>query len=378
MIPLSVPYLAGKEWEYIKDCLDTNWVSSVGSYVDKFENGIAAFTQSKYAISTVNGTSALHISLILSGVQNNDLVIVPNITFIASCNAVKYCGADPLLIDVNPETWQMDLNLLSDFLRDRTYTTNGKCYETSSGRRIKAIMPVHVLGNMCDMEELIEISEQYHLTIVEDATEALGSYFKGKHAGTFGTFGCFSFNGNKIITTGGGGMIVTDNEELAKKAKHLTTQAKSDPFEYVHDNIGYNYRLVNVLAALGVAQLEQLDGILSHKKSLSNSYKNALAPIPGVHFQEVSKNVQPNNWLFTVRVPDQKGLIQHLLENKIQVRPFWVPMNQLPMFKEVVYISNNDVSSKIYDSSLSLPCSAGLSFDTQAFVIDKIIEFYNA
>jgi perosamine synthetase len=223
MIPLSVPHLAGKEWEYIKDCLDTNWVSSVGSYVDKFENGIASFTQSKYAISTVNGTSALHISLILSGVQNNDLVIVPNITFIASCNAVKYCGADPLLIDVNPETWQMDLTLLSVFLRERTYTTNGECFETSTGRRIKAIMPVHVLGNMCNMEELIEISAQYHLAIVEDATEALGSYFKGKHAGTFGTFGCFSFNGNKIITTGGGGMIVTDNEELAKKAKHLTT-----------------------------------------------------------------------------------------------------------------------------------------------------------
>jgi len=378
MIPLSVPHLAGNEWEYIKDCLDTNWVSSVGSYVDKFENDIASFTGAKYAISTVNGTSALHISLILSGVQNEDLVIVPNITFIASCNAVKYCGADPLLIDVDADTWQVDLDLLSEYLAEKTIQKNGECYDVATGKRIKAIMPVHVLGNMCDIERLIEITKLHNIIVVEDATEALGSYYKGKHAGTFGAFGCFSFNGNKIITTGGGGMIVTNDEKLAKKAKHLTTQAKSDPFEYVHDAVGYNYRLVNVLAALGVAQLEQLDTILTHKKSIAENYVRSLSSIPGIKFQGVSSDVSPNNWLFTVSVADQNNLIKHLLNSKIQVRPFWVPMNQLPMFKELQYVSKNDISASVYENSISLPCSGGLSSEDQTFVISKILEFYNA
>lgn len=242
MIPLSVPNLNGNEWKYIKECLDTNWVSSVGSYVDKFEKSLVDFTGAKYAVSTVNGSAALHISMLLAGVQQNDYVIIPNVTFIASANTVTYLKASPILIDIDVDTWQMDLNLLEEFLSKETEVKNNACHYKKNNRIIRCIMPVHVLGNMCDMDKLIDIAGRFCLTIVEDATESLGSYYKEKHSGTFGLFGCISFNGNKIITTGGGGMILTNDETLAKKAKHLTTQAKSDSFEYLHDEIGYNYR----------------------------------------------------------------------------------------------------------------------------------------
>ncbi|MEM6807169.1 MAG: aminotransferase class I/II-fold pyridoxal phosphate-dependent enzyme, partial [Bacteroidota bacterium] len=258
-IPLSIPTLGGNEWTYIKECLDTNWVSSVGSYVTAFEESLASYTGAPYAIATVNGTAALHISLILAGVERDDYVIVPNITFIASANSVAYAGANPLFIDIEEESWQMDLNLLESFLIEETEESeNGRIYK-KDGKRIKAIMPVHVLGNMTEMDRLMDIARRFALLVIEDSTEALGSRYKGQHAGTFGELGCFSFNGNKIITTGGGGMIVTADEEKAKRAKHLTTQAKADPFAYVHDEIGYNYRLVNILAAMGVAQMEKLD-----------------------------------------------------------------------------------------------------------------------
>lgn len=375
MIPLSVPNLSGNEWKYIKECLDTNWVSAVGSYVDDFEKKFATFTQSRYAVSVVNGTAALHISLLLAGVERGDLVIVPNITFVASCNAISYVGAEPLLIDVDPLTWQMDLSLLESFLKEKTVQKNGQLYHKESQRRIKAIMPVHVLGNMCDMDQVIKLASDYLLEVVEDSTEALGSYYKNKHAGTFGKLGCFSFNGNKIITTGGGGMIVTDDEKLAKKAKHITTQAKSKSDEYFHDEIGYNYRLVNILAAMGVAQLEQLSGFLERKKQVTDFYNNQLKKIKGIQFQQISPNVEPNNWLYTVMIPEQKKLIAYLNQSAIQVRPFWVPMNQLPMFKKNIYITTHDKSDEIYHRSISLPCSTSISDQELEQVVSKIIEF---
>jgi dTDP-4-amino-4,6-dideoxygalactose transaminase len=218
MIPLSIPKLNGNEWKYIKDCLDTNWVSSVGAYVDRFERAIKDFTGAKHAIACMNGTAALHISLLLSGVQPDDYVIVPNITFIASINSIKYANADPILIDMEADTWQMDLDLLEDFLQNRTGLMDGVRVLTADNRPIRCIMPVHVHGNMNDMKQLTALANQYQLTIVEDSTEALGSFYDGQHAGTFGKFGTFSFNGNKIITTGGGGMVITDDEECAKKA----------------------------------------------------------------------------------------------------------------------------------------------------------------
>lgn len=378
MIPLSVPNLAGNEWKYIKDCLDTNWVSSVGSYVDRFEKSLADFTGAKYAVSTVNGTAALHISMLLAGVEQNDYVILPNITFIASANAVSYLKASPIFIDVKEDSWQMDLGLLEEFLETKTEILNNVCVLKSDKRTIRCIMPVHVLGNMCDMDRLIRLAKKHSLKVVEDATESLGSYYKGKHSGTFGLFGCVSFNGNKIITTGGGGMILTNNEALAKKAKHITTQAKSDSFEYVHDEIGYNYRLVNILAAMGLAQMEQLPGFLDHKNTLYTNYTNELKNLGGFKIQKVSEDVKPNNWLQTFMFDRAKDLMQYLIQHKIQVRPFWVPMNRLEMFKHDIYVSTNDTSGLVYANSVSLPCSTNLAFEQQAEVIETIKKFYAA
>lgn len=376
MIPLSVPNLAGNEWKYIKDCLDTNWVSSVGSYVDRFEESLAQYTGAKYAVSTVNGSAALHISMLLSGVKQNDYVIIPNITFIASANTITYLKASPILIDVNQDTWQMDVDLLEQFLSDKAEIKNDSCVLKQNGRTIRCIMPVHVLGNMCDMDRLLEISRKYHIKIVEDATESLGSSYKVKHAGTFGLFGCVSFNGNKIITTGGGGMILTNDEKLAKKAKHITTQAKSDAFEYIHDEIGYNYRLVNILAAMGLAQMEQLPDFLKHKEKLFSNYISAFKDLPDFRSQKITANVSPNNWLQTFVFKNAKELMKHLTEQKIQVRPFWVPMNQLSMFKDELYISNSDTSGSVYKNCVSLPCSTNLSFMDQEKVIDSVLKFY--
>jgi perosamine synthetase len=378
MIPLSVPNLNGNEWNYIKECLDTNWVSSVGSFVNKFEKELSDFTGSKYAISTVNGTAALHISMLLSGVEQDDYVIVPNITFIASANAIVYLKARPIFIDIDPQTWQMDLGLLEEFLMNHTEVVDSVCYHKQNKKVIRCIMPVHVLGNMCDMDRLMAISKKFALTMVEDATESLGSYYKGKHSGTFGLFGCVSFNGNKIITTGGGGMILTNDEHLAKKAKHITTQAKSDPFEYIHDEIGFNYRLVNILAAMGVAQMEQLPAFLIRKKQLAERYKTELKNIPGFNSQLITPDVSQNNWLLTYRFDRAGELIKYLIDRNIQVRPFWVPMNQLVMFKDDIYYTKNDRSGNVYKNCISLPCSTNLTDEEQLTVITAIKNFYNA
>ena len=373
MTLLSGPNISGNEWKYVKDCLDTAWVSSVGQYVNKFEEMMAEFTGCKYAIATSSGTTALHISLILAGVKANDYVIVPNITFVASLNSISYTGAAPILMDVDANTWQMDMNLLEDFLERKTTFENGKCIYLEDGRTISAIMPVHVLGNMCDMGRLMEISVKFGLIVIEDATEALGSYYKEKHSGSFGLLSCFSYNGNKIITTGGGGMVVTNDEQLAKKAKHLTTQAKNHPFEYYHDETGYNYRLVNVLAAIGVAQMEQLDGFIARKKEIDAFYKQGLKDVQSISFQQVNENVNANCWLFTIMSIEQKKLLKVLNENNFQSRPFWVPMNQLPMYKESIFINENNISDTIYKQCLSIPCSTNIS-QTEMEQVVKIIK----
>lgn len=372
MVLLSGPNIAGNEWKYVKDCLDTGWVSSVGSYVTQFENMLAAYSGRKYGVATSSGTTALHISLILAGVKPGDYVIAPNITFIASINSIKYTGADPILIDVDPATWQMDLNLLEHFLENETELQNGELVYKKNGRTIRCIMPVHVLGNICDMGQLMGITERFQLTMVEDSTEALGSTYKSKHAGSFGLFGCFSFNGNKIITTGGGGVIVTDNEELAKKAKHLTTQAKSDSFEYIHDEVGYNYRLVNVLAAMGVGQMELLPSFIQRKKEVNNFYRAALANVGDISFQNILPDVDCNMWLFTFMSGRQKEILKVLNENQLQSRPFWVPMNQLKMFADDVFVTKNNQSDLIYQRCLSIPCSTNITNEEMSRVVEKI------
>jgi perosamine synthetase len=377
MIPLSVPNIAGNEWKYIKECLDTNWVSSVGSYVTLFENKMAEFCGVKKAVAVSNGTSALHISLVLAGVQRDDLVVLPNISFVAPANAIKYTGADPVLIDIDEETWQMDLDLLEEFLETKTSLQNDSCIHKESGRRIGALLPVHVLGNMCDVDRLLSLADRFKIPIVEDSTEALGSYYKKKHAGSFGLFGTLSFNGNKIITTGGGGMILTNDEALAKKAKHLTTQAKADTNEYYHDEVGYNYRLVNILAAMGVAQMEQLEGFLQRKKQITSAYNDFFRNVDDAHPQRITENVEPNNWLYTIGIKEQQELRKKLLAAKIEVRPFWVPMNQLPAFKDDLYFTKENVSDRVYRSCLSLPCSTGLTNEEQELVLSQLEEFYS-
>ena len=376
MLLLSGPNMAGNELKYVTECITTGWVSSVGAYVDQFEKMSAEFAGTKHAVATSSGTTALHICLVMMGVNSDDYVITPNITFIATCNSIKYTGANPIFIDIDAATWQMDLNLLEEFLSNETEQRNGVCHYKKDGKRIPVIMPVHVLGNMCDMDKLMGLAKQHNLTVIEDSTEALGSYYKGKHAGSFGLLGTFSYNGNKIITTGGGGMIVTDDETLAKKAKHLTTQAKSDAFEYIHDEIGYNYRLVNVAAAMGVAQMEQLPGFIKRKYEIIDFYKKELEGVGDIKFQEVSNDVKPNWWLPTIFTAKQKEILKILNDNKMQSRPFWVPMNQLRMFTENIYYNHTDRSNFVYQHCLSIPCSTYITNNDLKAVAGKIKECF--
>jgi len=379
MILLSAPNIAGNEWAYIKDCLDSGWVSSVGSYVTRFEKAVAEYTGARFGVACVNGTNALHMALMLRNVQAGDLVIVPNITFIASVNAIKYCGANPVLIDVDANTWQMDENLLRRFLEEDCFISDeGKTIHRSSGKTVAAIMPVHVLGNMGNIEEICSIAHRYQLAVVEDSTESLGSFYNGKHSGTFGEIGCFSFNGNKIITTGGGGMIVTNDEAIAKKAKHLTTQAKSDPFEYIHDDVGYNYRMVNLLAAMGLAQMEQLPAFIETKKKINNCYRRELTGVGDIRFQEILANADVNHWLFTFSTSERQPLLDKLNESGIQCRPFWKPMNQLPMFATDIYISASDVSGGVYRNCISIPSSTFLTPENLETIVGAIKKHFHS
>ena len=373
MLLLSGPNMAGNEWKYVKDCLDTGWVSSVGAYVDQFEKMTAEFAGTRFAVATSSGTTALHICLVMMGIKPDDYVITPNVTFVATCNAIKYTGADPILMDIDPATWQMDLNLLEQFLTTETEERDGFCCYKKDGRRIPVIMPVHVLGNMCDMDRLGALAKVHHLVIIEDSTEALGSYYDGKHSGSFGLMGTFSYNGNKIITTGGGGMVVTNDEALAIKGKHLTTQAKSDTFEYVHDEIGYNYRLVNVAAAMGVGQMEQLPVFIQRKQEIIELYKNELQGVGDIRFQQITPKVKPNWWLPTLMTARQKILLKLLNENKMQSRPFWVPMNQLRMFVNNLFYNRDNRSDYVYQNCLSIPCSTNIT-DEQIKAVSKTIK----
>jgi len=372
MIPLSIPHLAGNEWQYVKECLDTGWVSSAGSYVTKFENMVAEYAGSKYGIACVNGTSGLHLTMHMFDVKLGDHLLVPNITFIASANAASYTYANPIFVDVNPDTWQIDLDLLEMFLETKTEQRESTTFLKSSNKPIKAIMPVHVLGNMCDMNRLKAICKQYNIVIIEDASESLGSYYQGKHSGSFGEMGIFSFNGNKIITTGGGGGIVTDDEDLAKRAKHLTTQAKADPNTYYHDEIGFNYRLVNVLAAIGVAQMEQLPDFIQRKKYIDAYYREHLNGVGDIIFQKVEEEIDPNCWLFTFSSSKQAEILSALKSNGIIARPFWMPMNQLPMFQDNLYVQEQDYSRKVHANSLSIPSSVNLEEAQMEKVVNVI------
>ncbi len=380
MIPLSVPNINGNEWNYVKDCLDTGWVSSAGEYVNKFEEAIRNYTDSKYAVACMNGTAGLQISLKLANVSSNDIVIAPNLTFVATLNSIAYLNATIFLIDICNSTWQLDVDLLQKWLENNTSTKsiNGKLVtiEKTTGKKIGAIMPVYVLGGLVDIDKLLKISSDFGIPIIEDSTEALGSFKNGKHAGTFGLTGVLSFNGNKIISTGGGGMILTNEKEIAKRAKHITTTAKTDPLDYFHDEIGYNYRLVNVLAAIGVAQMENFENILKRKKEIDSLYRRELKGVGDIKFQNNDPNSDPNCWLFTFRTKKMRKILSYLNSNKIQSRPFWTPMNNLPMYEHLTYISEKDISSKMYKECISIPSSSNLTNEDQHKVISEIKKFY--
>ena len=381
MIPLSIPNINGNEWQYVKDCLDTGWISSAGAYVNKFEEAIQNYTGVKYAIACMNGTAGLQVSLNLVGVSSDEIVIAPNLTFVASLNAISYSGAEIALIDVCEDSWQMDIDLLQNWLANNTSTkvVNGKTVTSDkiSGKKIGAIMPVYVLGGFVDVDKLVEISSTYGIPLIEDSTEALGSFKNGKHAGTFGLTGVLSFNGNKIISTGGGGMILTNDKDIANRAKHITTTAKTDPLNYFHDEVGYNYRLVNVLAAIGVAQMENFESILKRKKEIDVLYRSELRGVGDIKFQENDPNSDPNCWLFTFRTKKMRALLDHLNSHAIQSRPFWTPMNRLPMYSNLKYINNSDVTGKIFSECISIPSSSNLTEIQQEEVINKIKRFYH-
>jgi len=377
MIPLSEPEISGNEWKYIKECLDAGWVSSAGTYVDKFEKTVAAYAGTKYAVATVNGTSALHASLIACSIGPDDEVIVPTLTFIAPVNAVRYCGAHPVFMDCTPDTLCIDVQKIIVFLKDRCeQRKDGFTYNKKTGRRIKAIIPVHVFGHPADMEPLRATCESRRITIIEDATESLGSEYNGKMTGSLGKIGCFSFNGNKIITTGGGGMVVTDNKALSERIRHLCTQAKKDPFEYDHDEIGYNYRLTNLQAAMGVAQMERLEEFIETKRKNAAMYRELLSDMDGIEFLWEKPCVRNNFWFYTMKVSKKrrKGLMDFLLSKKIQIRPVWKLIHTLPMYNDSEVF---DIKSafEVYKSCINLPCSVGIT-EGEVHYIAKNIKAY--
>jgi perosamine synthetase len=378
MIPLSLPNLAGKEWEYVKECLDTGWISTAGGFVDRFEAEFAKYLNVNSAVSIVNGTAALHIALQLLGVKSNDLVIMPNVTFVASANAISYIGAAPLLIDIDQHSWQMDLDLLESFLSTECNLDNSNTLmHVETNRKISALMIVHVQGNICDMDRLLAICNNYNLPVLEDAAEALGTKYKNQYAGTLGNIGCFSFNGNKIMSTGGGGMIVSNDLELLKRAKHLTTTAKVDALTYFHDEVGYNYRLVNILAALGLAQLEQLDTFLASKINTAAYYRDNLKDIGDIGFQLTQDGVVSNEWLFTITTSSMQQLLDYLNSNGVMSRPFWTPMNQLPMYSNNLYVNHSDVSAIVHRNALSIPCSTSIVESDLENVVSTIKMFFD-
>ncbi|GBF12461.1 LegC family aminotransferase [Tepidibacillus sp. HK-1] len=377
-IPLSVPNLKGKELEYVTHAVETEWVSTGGPYVNDFEEKTAKYVKSKGAVSCQNGTSGLHIALQVCGVTKEDEVIVPTLTFIAAVNPVKYIGAEPIFMDCD-DSLTMDADKLLEFCEKECTFTEGKLINNKTNKHIKAVLVVHIFGNMADMESIMDIADRFNLKVIEDATEAIGTYYtkgkyQGKYAGTIGNIGVYSFNGNKIITTGGGGMIVSDDEELLKRAKHLTTQAKSDELYYTHDEIGYNYRMTNLQAALGLAQLEQLEHFIKIKEENYNLYKESINEIEGLTILDFKDDIRPNYWFYALYCDESYPLnrdeiINYLSSKKIQSRPIWGLIND-----QKPYLSNQTYKiekAKTYlEHVVNIPCSSNLKKEDVLYVIE--------
>ncbi|NEP26637.1 LegC family aminotransferase [Moorena sp. SIO3I6] len=364
-VPLHEPRFNGCEWDYLKECLDSTFVSSVGQFVDRFERELAAYTGANHAVAVVNGTAALHVALRLAGVQANDEVLIPALTFIATANAVAYCGAIPHLVDSEAHTLGADPLALRDYLKTIAEISDGHCINRLTNRVIRVLLPMHTFGHPVDLDGLLGVAQDFHLTLIEDAAESLGSWYHGQHTGTFGQMGTLSFNGNKTITTGGGGAILTNDSELARQAKHLTTTAKvPHRWEYVHDQIGYNYRMPNLNAALGCAQLEQLPGFLMAKRCLFEQYQAAFMDVPGVEIITEPEGCRSNYWLQTLMLEQsiasqRDEILTATNEAGLMTRPVWRLMHRLRPYQDCPRM-NLPVAEGLERRLINLPSSAGL------------------
>lgn len=379
-IPLSVPNLKGNELKYVTNAVETEWVSTAGPYVDKFESELAKYVGTDAAVSCQNGTSGLHTSLLVAGVERDDEVIVPTLTFIAAVNPIKYIGANPIFMDCDKDL-VLDINKLEEFCQNECEFLDGELINKYSQKTIKAIVVVHVFGNLANMEAIMEIATRFNLKVIEDATEALGSYYTdgkyaGRYAGTIGDFGVYSFNGNKIMTTGGGGMIVAKNNDDLAHAKHLTTQAKSDTLYFLHDEIGYNYRMTNLQAALGLAQLETLEAFIQTKEDNYLEYKRRIENINGLTLMPFKPSIRPNYWFYSIVIDDKFGhsrdeVIEYLESNNVQTRPIWGLINQqLPYEKAQAY--DIKMADFFVQNVINLPCSSNLSCEDVNRVCDLL------
>ena len=366
-VGLHEPFFGGNEWVYIKECLDTGWVSSVGKYVDVFEQMLQEFTGVKRAVAVVNGTAALHVALRLVGVQPGDEVLVPDLTFIATASVVTYCGALPHFVDCEEQTLGIDPNKLEKYLRETSKIRDSNCINSRTGRRIKAVIAMHTFGHPVDLDGLSEVADRFNIELVEDAAEALGSYYRGRHVGNWGKTSILSFNGNKTITTGGGGAILTNDARLGALAKHLTTTAKiPHSWEFTHDQIGYNYRLPNINAALGCAQMEQLSDFLKRKRRLAMQYKKAFSEISGITFFNEPEFAKSNYWLNVLMLKKtQIDKMQSILEtshaNGVACRPAWTLMHKLPMFNDFPRMDDVSAAEDLEARIINIPSSVFLS-----------------
>ena len=364
-IPNAVPRLGGNEWKYLKECLDTNWVSSVGPFVDRFEREVAAYVGVPHAVATVNGTAALHVALLGAGVQPGDEVLVPSFTFIATAHAVVQCGAHPVFLDCEPVSWGLDPGKTVEFLARECVVKEGQVVNRTSGRVVRALLPVHLYGHPCDLDPLLEVAATFPIVVVEDATEVLGARYRGRRVGSHGLAGCLSFNGNKIITTGGGGMVLTHDERLAARVRRLTTQGRTDAVEFIHAEVGFNYRLTNIQAALGVAQLEQLDAFVDAKRETARAYTEALTRLGGVEPLVEPPWAFSTFWMYSVLLdPSAWGDVRPLIAAAdaagIQLRPLWRPLHRQPAFSDR-QAYRIEVADRLYERGVSLPCSAGIT-----------------
>lgn len=363
---LHEPAFLGNEWDYVKECLDTGWVSSAGKFVDRFEQQLADYTGVKCAVAVVNGTAALHVCLKLVGVEQGDEVLVPTLTFIAAANAVSYCGAVPHFVDSKETTLGLDPEKLGLYLGEISELRKEGCFNRKTGRRIKAVVPMHTFGHPVDLDPLVEVCRRYRLELVEDAAESLGSYYKGRHTGSFGKASALSFNGNKVITTGGGGAILTNDEELGKLAKHLTTTARvAHKWSFIHDQIGFNYRLPNINAALGCAQLEQLPGFINNKRKLAENYQKAFAGIDGIRFFTEPDFARSNYWLNVLllnkKFANQRDSLLEATNNQgIMTRPVWTLMHELEIYSSCPKMGSLDIAEDIERRLINIPSSANL------------------